>query len=302
MNALEIVQQVTDELGLTRAASLIGSSDPDVMQFKALLNRLGIDLVTQFEWQRLNKEFVLQTVATQTTGDLTANSAVITNIPSTAGLSTQFAISGEGILPFAQIISVDSATQVTLNMPVTTTGVAVALQFSQVQYNLPSDWHREIPQTEWDRTNRWPLMGPQSPQDWQSFKSGVVYAGPRQRFRILGNTYTINPPPPNGLLFSFEYISKNWVLSNAGVGQATIQADTDTFLFSDSILVTGLKTQWKTVKGLDGSFDLSEFRTLLELSKSQDKSAKKLSLSPYGGEVLLSTMSIADGNWPGNNY
>lgn len=302
MNALQIVQQVTDELALNRPTVVVGSTDPQIRQLLALLNRLGVDLCRQFEWQRLNREHILTTVATNTTGNTTAGSAVITGIPSTAGLSTQYAVSGPGVAPFAQIVSVDSATQVTLNMPVTETGTAVALQFSQVQYDLPSDWERQIPQTEWDRTNRWPLQGPQTPQDWQSFKSGIVYAGPRQRFRILENTITLNPLPPNGLVFAFEYISKSWVRSATNVPQTSILADTDTFIFPDSLLVTGLKTQWKSAKGLDGTFDLGEFRTLLEQAKGQDKSAKKLSLSPYGGEVLLSTMNIADGNWPGNNY
>lgn len=300
MNALEIVQQVTDELALTRPSILVGSQDPQTRQLLALLNRLGADIATQFEWEKLNKEFIVNTVASQTTGNTVNGSVSITGIPSTAGLSSRFAVSGPGIPPFAQIVSVDSATQVTINMPLQATGTAVALSFAQVQYALPSDWQRQIPQTEWDRTNRWPLMGPQTAQDWQSFKSGIVYAGPRQRFRIMGGLLTVNPLPPNGLTFAFEYISNAWVYNLAGTAQSTIQADTDAFIYSDSLLITGLKTQWKAAKGLDASYDLSEFRNLLEAAKAQDKSAKKLSLSPYGGEVLLSTMNISDGNWPGN--
>lgn len=299
MNALEIVQQVTDELALTRPSILVGSQDPQIRQLSALLNRLGADLCTQFEWEKLDKEHILNTVATQTTGDTTNGSATITGIPSTAGLSSLYAVSGPGVAPFAQIVSVDSATQVTLNMPLQATGTGVALNFAQVQYPLPSDWQRQIPQTEWDRTNRWPLMGPQSAQDWQSFKSGIVYAGPRQRFRIVGGYMTVNPLPPNGLTFAFEYISKAWVYSLAGTAQTSIQADTDTFIYSDSLMVTGLKAQWKAAKGLDVTYDLGEFRGLLEAAKAQDNSAAKLSLSPYGGDVLLSTMNIADGNWPG---
>lgn len=302
MNALEIVQQVTDELALARPNFLIGSQDPQIRQFLALLNRLGADICTQFEWQKLNREHILTTVAIQTTGDVVNGSYIISGIPSTSGLNNYYAVGGPGVAPFAQIVSVDSPTQVTLNMPLQQSGVGVELNFAQVEYPLPADWQRQIPQTEWDRTNRWPLMGPQSPQDWQSFKSGIVYAGPRQRFRILNGSITVNPLPPNGLTFAFEYISNAWVRSVAGVQQSAILADTDTFIFSDSLMVTGLKAQWKAAKGLDGTFDLSEFRNLIEMAKSQNKSANKLSLSPYGGEILLSTMNISDGNWPGSNY
>lgn len=298
MNLLHLIQQVCDELAINRPTVIVGTNDPQTRQISALLYRLGNDLVRQFEWQRLNKEYILQTVAYTRTGTTTEGSNAITGISSTTGLSTQFGVSGLGIAPFAQITSVDNSNQVTLNMPATQSGT-VDLQFSQVQYNLPPDYIKEIPQTEWDRTNRWPLMGPQSAQDWQSFKSGIVYAGPRERFRIVGNTYAINPPPPNGLVFGFEYISGAWINSASGVAQTTLQSDTDTFIFSDSLLITGLKTQWKNSKGLDSSFDLAEFQSLLENNKAQDKSFPRLSLSPYGQSVLMTTANIPDGNWVG---
>jgi hypothetical protein len=296
MNLLQLIQQVCDELAINRPVSVVGTSDPQTRQLAALFYRLGNDLVRQFEWQRLNKEYILQTVAYSRVGTTTQGSNIITGVDVT-GLSTQFGIAGLGIEPFAQITAV-GASQVTMNMPATASGT-VTLQWSQVQYSLPPDYIKEIPQTEWDRTNRWPLMGPQSAQDWQSFKSGIVYAGPRERFRIVGNTYAINPPPPNGLVFGFEYISGAWINSAGGVAQTAFQSDTDTFVFPDSLLITGLKVQWKQSKGLDSSFDLAEFRALLENCKAQDKSFPRLSLSPMGQTVLMTTMNIPDGNWVG---
>lgn len=297
MNLLELVQQVCDELMIDRPSAVVNSADPQIVQLYALLNRLGNDISRQAQWQRLNNEYILTTQAITQSATITAGSAVVTGIPSTAGLTTDWGMMGSGIEPFAQIVSVDSASQVTLNMPATETGT-FDLTFSRVQYPLPSDWLMQIPQTEWDRTNRWPLLGPKSPQEWQSFKSGIVYAGPRERFRILQNSVAINPPPPNGLLFAFEYISTGWVISAAGARQNKFLADTDSSIFSDSLLITGLKSLWKVAKGLDASFDLGEFRVLLETNKSQDRSAPKLSLSPYGGSVLLTGYSIPDGNFP----
>lgn len=292
---LGLIQAVTDELGLDRPSIVIGSTDPQIRQLSALLNRLGSDIATQYEWEKLQREHVLNTVAVTTTGDSTAGSAVLT-LASTAGITTQFGIGGPGAVPFAQVISV-SPTQVTLNMPMLTTQTGATFQFSQTEYDLPSDWQREIPQTEWDRTNRWPLMGPTTAQDWQSFKSGIVYAGPRQRFRIMDGVMKINPLPPNDLLFAFEYMSSSWVRSSTGERQTEFLADTDTTIYSDSLLITGLKSQWKASKGLDATYDLSEFRGLLEAAKAQDKSAAKLSLSPMGSKVLLTTMNLPDGNW-----
>jgi hypothetical protein len=168
---------------------------------------------------------------------------------------------------------------------------------SQVGYPLPSDWLKQIPQTEWDRTNRWPMLGPKSPQEWQSFKSGIVYAGPRERFRIQLGALQISPPPPNGLQFAYEYISSAWVIGSGGVAQQNFAADTDTTVYDDSLMVVGLKMRWLRAKGLDYSVELSEFNTLLSTIKGQDKSAPKLSLSPIMGSIFLSNANLPDGNW-----
>lgn len=298
MTLLELVQQVCDELMIQRPQTVAGSTDPQIRQLLALLNRLGVDLSRQAQWQRLNREHILTTVAINQTGNTVAGSNVITGIPSTVGITPQFGVNGPGTTPFAQVTSV-GANQVTLNMPMTETLTGASFQFSQVAYDLPSDWLSEIPQTEWDRTNRWPLLGPQSPQAWQSFKSGIVYAGPRQRFRIQENQILINPPPPNGLLFSLEYISNGWVINSVNQRLPRFTNDTDKAIFPDSLLITGLKAQFKAAKGLDGTFDLAEFRVMLDTIKAQDKSAPKLSLSPQPGEVLLSVANVVDGNWPG---
>lgn len=300
MTLLELIQQVTGELGIQQPQTVVSSQDPQVIQMLALLNRLGNNLCRQWDWQRLNQETTIQTVSFSSTGDTVEGSAVITNIPDTSALTDQFALSGIGITEFSQIVSVDSATQITMSMPATATGTGVALDFAQVQYDLPADWMKQIPQTEWDRTNRWPLMGPQSPQDWESFKSGIVYAGPRLRFRILGNTVAINPMPSDGFVLAYEYISKYWVESSTGVRKPKFTADNDTFIFDDSLLVTGLKAQWKAAKGLDGTYDLGEFRLLLDQCKAQDKSAPKLSLSPYSTTILLTTANLPDGGFPSN--
>lgn len=300
MTLLQIVQQAYGELGLSPIPSnVVSSTDPQVVQMLALLQRHGHDLCRQFDWERLDKEYLITTVAYSRTGNVTAGSAVITNIPSTTGITTAFQVAGNGIAPFAQILSVDSPTQVTMNQVAQISGTGVALEFAQTAYPLPSDWLKQIPQTEWDRTNRWPMLGPKSPQEWQSFKSGIVYAGPRERFRIQGNAFNVNPPPPNALTFAFEYISNSWVYSASGTAQTQFLADTDTTVFDDSLMVAGLKLRWRQAKGFDYAFDADEYSGLLSQIKAQDKSSPKLSLSPVAGNIYLSPMNVPDGNWQG---
>ena len=68
MTLLELVQQVCAEMGLPKPASVIGNTDPQTSQMFALLNRLGKDLTRQFDWERLNKEHILNTVAETQSG------------------------------------------------------------------------------------------------------------------------------------------------------------------------------------------------------------------------------------------
>ena len=50
---LQLVDQVSGELGLTQPAAVIGSSNNQTIQLLALAQRLGKDLVRDYEWQRL---------------------------------------------------------------------------------------------------------------------------------------------------------------------------------------------------------------------------------------------------------
>ena len=296
MTLLELIQQVYGEVALGTVNAVTTSQDPQVQQMYRLLNRLGVDLCRQHPWNRLDREYIFQTVATTKTITTVNNSYQIT-MASTSGLSTSWGLLAVGVQPFAQIVSVDSSTQVTMNMPCTASGT-VSGQFAQVQYPLPSDYNHSLSNTMWDRTNRWPVNGAKTPQEWQQFKSGIVYAGPRLRFRIQGNQITINPPPADNHSLAYEYISKSWALGSDGVTRKTsFTADDDTSIYDDSLLITGLKVQWKRAKGLDVGLDLAEFTALLDVCKAQDNSASILSMSPQDSATLISLTQVPDGSW-----
>ena len=296
MNLLEITQQLCYEVGIAAPTQVASSQDPQIQQVFALLNRFGRDLSRQFVWQELDKEYLLTTATLVTTGDVTAGSAVITNIPSTTGLTTNWGADFVGAVPFSMIASVGPNT-VTLNQAATASGVGMAINFGQVNYPLPSDWLRQIEQTEWDRTNRWPLNGPKSAQEWQNFKSGIVYAGPRLRFRIANNTIQLNPPPSSNALLSMEYVSSHWVTALDGSTKDRFTLDTDTPVFDESLMVEGLKMRWNKAKGF--AYDDKAYNDLLSMCQAQNKSAPTLSLAQGNASVLISTAQVPDGNWPG---
>jgi len=298
---LQLVDQMSAELGLTQPATVIGSSNNQTIQILALANRLGKDLVRDFEWQRLVQAYIWQTQnAVSTTGDITANSKVITNIPDTSGLQVGNVITGTGQTPYAEILTIDSSSQVTLNAPVTTSTASVSMTFAKQDYDLPSGYDRMISDTNWDRTDHWRNLGTKSSQDWQFLQGGIISIGPRERYRIYNNKFRIFQALTTVYNFSFEYVS-NWWVCATGSDQGTksaFTADSDTCVFPDDLMLAGLKFYFLKAKKLDYSIELGEFMRTLSYCKAQDVPVSAMSLAPVGMNQLVGPWSVQDGNWP----
>ena len=298
---LQLVDQMSAELGLTQPPAVIGSSNNQTIQILALANRLGKDLVRDFEWQRLVQAYIWQTqTAVSTTGNITANSKVITNIPSTAALQVGNVITGTGQAPYAEILTIDSLTQVTLNTPVTTSTASVSMTFAKQDYDLPDGYDRMISDTNWDRTDHWRNLGTKSSQDWQFLQGGIISIGPRERYRIYNNKFRIFQALTTVYNFSFEYVSNYWICA-AGSDQgskSTYTADTDTSIFPDDLMLAGLKFYFLKAKKLDFTVELGEFTRSLSYCKAQDVPVSAMSLAPVGMNQLVGPWSVQDGNWP----
>jgi len=298
---LELVDQVSGELGLSQPPSVIGSTNNQTIQLLALAQRLGKDLVRDFEWQKLVKAYIWQTQnAVSTTGTITANSKIITNIPSTSALQVGNVITGTGQTPYAEILTIDSSTQVTLNAPVTTSTASVSMTFAKQDYDLPAGYDRMISDTNWDRTDHWRNIGTKSSQDWQFLQGGIISIGPRERYRIYNGKFRIFQALTTVYNFSFEYVSNYWVCAT-GSSEGTKKeytADTDTSVFPDDLMMAGLKFYFLKAKKLDYGIELGEFTRALSYNKAQDVPVPSMSLAPVGMNQLVGPWSVQDGNWP----
>lgn len=298
---LQLVDQMSAELGLSQPATVIGSSNNQTVQILALANRLGKDLVRDFEWQRLVQAYIWQTqVAVSTTGNITAGSKVITNIPNTASLQVGNVVTGTGQTPYAEILTIDSSTQVTLNAPVTTSTASVSMTFAKQDYDLPGGYDRMISDTNWDRTDHWRNLGTKSSQDWQFLQGGIISIGPRERYRIYNNKFRIFQALTTVYNFSFEYVSNYWVCATGSDqgSKSAFTADTDTCVFPDDLMLAGLKFYFLKAKKLDYSIELGEFMRSLSYNKAQDVPVSAMSLAPVGMNQLVGPWSVQDGNWP----
>jgi len=296
---LQLIQQASAEMGFDVPSSVAGNQQQQVVQWLALLNAVGYELQREHQWQKMNKEYVFNTDYLTTTGDLTAGSAVVTNIPSTTGLSSYYQAVGTGINNATNILTVDSGTQVTLDQPATVSGTGVSITFSQVKYPFPSDFDRLIDRTDWDKSQHWEMLGPESAQQWQWLKSGYISTGPRVRFRPLDGLFQIWPALGVDHVLGFEYMSTSWVLTS-GATQPTLSsftADTQTCIFPDRLMVLGLKLKYFEIKSMDTTALWRDFNMQLSIAKAADAGSPTLSFAPRISTVLVGWENIPDSGY-----
>lgn len=293
---LQLVQAASVEMGITQTlTTVVGNTDTQVSQMYYLINALGQELSREYDWEALDTEYRFTTQYLETTGDTVNGSAVITNIPSTATLSTNFMVTGTGINQDTYISSVDSATQVTLSQACTETGTGVTLNFGQTKYNLPSDYDHQVNRTHYDKSKRWEMLGPETAQQWQFLKSSYISTGPRMRYRLLGGQFQIWPITTTNEYLGFEYISNGWARSSVGVAQSSFTADNDTCIYPDRLMILGLKMKFFEVKGFDAGPFTRDFMRQLNNAKAMDGGAASLSMSPKISTVLIGFENIPDG-------
>lgn len=135
----------------------------------------------------------------------------------------------------------------------------------QESYDFPSDLQYFVNTTAWDRTNKFPMLGPVSPQEWQILKSGTIGSvGPRTRFRIMAGQLYFNPAPDSaGDTFVLEYYSDTWCQSSEESAQRLWASDTDTPLLPDDCFILGLMWRFRRAKGLDYAEEFNAYEDLV---------------------------------------
>jgi len=332
---LQIIQTACDELGLNRPSVVINSTDLQIRQLSALMKRDLRELQQNYDWTALQSEFdlfVSQPVSA--TGDVALGTNTILNVtgvggtpptdfngdfsndfgPSFAADPSLWVVVGPYLPVNTRVVSAawnGSTYTLTVDQYATGTATGQAIVLSQDTYPGPADFDRYINQTWWDRTNRWSLIGPDSPQIDQWHRSGIVSVGPRRHFRQIGydgltqsggsiNNYRIWPPPgaqDTPLQLAYEYISVNCVLSATGTPQPTFLADTDFPILDENMLILGAKWRMWQIKGFDYASMQEEYIDYVDRKYGNDGGAKTLSM--VGSRVGLYASLTQDGNFPG---
>lgn len=179
-------------------------------------------------------------------------------------------------------------------------------------YPLPSDWSYFLDQTEWDRTNHWPLLGPKTAQEWQWLKGGLLSSGPRIRYRVVNNKFEIFPKDPNNSgsntgtgtsELAMEYVSANWLTDSvlANTTYSMITNDTDIVMFDPWVISAYLKLKYWEAKGLDTTAYAKDFVNVWEARIGKNKGGPVLTLAPRARSMLIGVNNIPDGSWDVGN-
>lgn len=311
MTLLSICEQVANDLGLSVPTSIIGNSDQTASRLLAQAQKAGQSLARkpQGGWVAMIQEYDFTTAALASQAGSIANSgpggvAVISGLSSTAGITAPYWYAFGTGTPKNAIVQAVTPSTVTLNQPATSTGSGTFV-FGQSDYALPPDFQRPVDGTMWDRSRYWQMRGPQSPQQWQVYKSSVIgQASVQRRFRFRQEggqlRFSIDPvPTDNGSALVMEYVSNAWCESSGGTPQTQWEADTDTGILDENLIMLGVTWRMLRRLGLSYSEELDEYEKEVRKAMAVDGGAAILSIVPSTYTFLLSPANIQEASFPG---
>jgi len=290
------VQQTASELNLAVPVSVAGNPNQDVQQILALMNGSGYELLKEYDWQALQVQYRFYTQAITTNATTVNGSTTLTVDSGTdiSGVTTQWQITGFNINQDTYVVSANNTTkQIVMSQMANGTGTG-SIVLAQTAYDLPNDFETITDRTQWDKTKRWEMLGPEDAQQWQWLKSGYISTGPRIRWRILDNQFQIWPPMNTNEYLGWEYRSKGWARSATGAIKNSFTADTDTTVLDDRIMVLSTKLKYFQIKSFDTSALTADYNRYLSVAKANDKGSPNLSFAPYPSKVLIGYANIPD--------
>lgn len=328
LTLLQIINAAQAELGLPQSSSVVGNTDPTTVQMLALTNRVVDELrrSNPTGWTACQFEYDLVVpVPINTTADLlAADTTVLSNVANIGSITNvtapYWSVSGTDLAQGARLTGVIDPTTLQMNMEAVNTAPisTMTIVLAQDTFQEPPGMDYFQNRTMWDRTNRWELIGPDSPQIDQWHRSGIVVTGPRRHFRQVGpgiagagspnfKNFRIWPPPnelTSPLQLVFEYISTYTVLTHGNTTSPAFsqyfQNDDDMPLLDDQAIIMGVKWMFWEIKGM-GSYVTLQNRWVDYVDRliARDGAAPTLQLAKRVAPIFISPSNVQDGFFPG---
>lgn len=159
------------------------------------------------------------------------------------------------------------------------TWTTVALEDQGAMSDIAHGFESLLPRTLWDRTLNLPLYGPDSPQDWQELQ-GLFIDGPTYTFRIRGSHLLVNPVPPAGNTWAFEYMDQRYIYDTVGLTRlAEFTLDSNEVLLPQRVVTLDLRWRWKKEKGLPYAEDFNIFENACVDALARSGGTKVISMN-----------------------
>lgn len=163
-----------------------------------------------------------------------------------------------------------------------TFGTTVANPVGTGKFDLPADFGYFVDQTGWSYSERLPLGGPMTSQDYAylvntNLANSTVFVSFRMN---QGQFWVLPDPPPDGQLINFQYISRSWV-QPAGTTSEDDRTDAptafdDAVLYEPILIIKFLKLRFLEAKGFDTTAAVGQFLTAFNAWTGKDVSAPVL--------------------------
>jgi hypothetical protein len=297
MNLLAASNQAMSEIGLPTQSSLIGNQSTDAIQILAICQAAGQSLLKEFDWEQLETQYTWNVLSQVIQGTTTIGSTAISLASTPAPvLDTTYQIVGTGIPQDVYVVS-NSGTSVIMSQPATSTGT-VTLTFGKTKYPFPADYDRMIDRTAYDKSRRWAMVGPATPQEWEWLKSSYISTGPRIRYRFWGGFIQTWPIIATSDLLSFEYVSNGYAVDATTLAnKSSFTADTDNYIWPDRLFITAVKSRYMSQRGLDSGRADGEYMQQLSLAKAMNKGADNLTMTNQRSTLLINISNIPDSGY-----
>jgi hypothetical protein len=308
---LSICQSVAADIPVAVPTIIVGSDDTTAQLLLAQAQREGKALARRpsLGWVAQITEYAFTTSALTTTGNVVSGNLTISGLASVSGVAAGWTANGNGLVSNSRIASVGvSSIVLAAGFTPTSSATGTQLVLSQGDYDLPSDFNRMVDSTLWDRSRFWQMRGAMSPQEWQLYKSSPIgRASIQRRWRIripsgsgagTPTKFSIDPvPTDNGSLLVYEYVSKNWCQSAAGVGQVAWAADTDTGILDEYLIELGVKWRMLERLGMDYTAAYAEYTQEVDKAVGSDGGAAVIDMTPSAGTYLLNWTNVPESGY-----
>lgn len=148
-------------------------------------------------------------------------------------------------------------------------------------YDLPVDFYDWVDQSQWNQTNRFPALGPVSPQMWQQLLIRPTLPTLTFYWQVRGNKLYFLAPPSTAQVFNFYYLSNAWVRDqdDTDLYKNRITKNGDVALLDATLMTMFTRVKWLEMKGLDSSAAMRDFQVAFENRKASERGAPVLSMA-----------------------